>query len=58
MYTNGVRVMGCKGLRQQLPNFFERDPNMSLVNTSRPKPLKAYEKIMIVWMMFGSKLLS
>jgi len=27
-----------------LPNFFERDPNLSFVNTWRPKPQTIYEK--------------
>jgi len=35
-------------------NIFERDPNLSLVNTSQPMPRKTYQK-MIVWMICGSK---
>jgi len=35
---------------QWFPNFFERDSNLSLVNTSCPKPEKR-------WMIFGRKLL-
>ena len=31
-------------LRQWFPNFFEGDPNLSLVNSLRPKPQTAYEK--------------
>jgi len=27
-----------------LPNFFERDPNLSLMNIWRPKPQPTYEK--------------
>jgi len=38
--------------------FLERDPNLRLVNTSRFKFQTTYEKIMIVCMIFGSKLLS
>jgi len=41
-----------------VPNIFERYPNVILVNTSRFQPQTTYEKIMIVWMIFGSKLLS
>jgi len=29
---------------QRLPDNFERDPNLGLVNISRPKPQTAYEK--------------
>ena len=47
-----------KWLDQRFPTFFERDPNLSLVNTSRFKPQTTYEKIMIVWMIFYSKLLN
>ena len=32
-------------LRQWFPNFFECDPNMSLVNTSRPKPATAKKNV-------------
>jgi len=31
-------------LDQRFPNFFEPVPNLSLVNTSRPKPQTTYEK--------------
>jgi len=47
----GVSYAGSSAV---FPNFFERDPNLNLINTSRPKPQTAYEKIMIVWMIFGS----
>ena len=33
-----------KKLSHLVPKFFERDPNLSLVNTSRPKPQTTYEK--------------
>ena len=37
---------------------FLRMTQISLANTSWPKPQTTYEKILIVWMIFGSKLLS
>jgi len=46
---------------QRFQNCFERDWNLSLVNILRPKPQTAYvnmTKILIVWMIFGSRLLS
>jgi len=39
-------------------NIFEHDPDLSLLNTWWPKPQTTYEKIMMVWMIFDSKLLS
>jgi len=33
---------------QRFLDFFERDPNLSLVNSSRFKPQTTYENIMIV----------
>jgi len=48
-------------ISQRFPNFVERNSNLSLVNISRPKPQTAYvkmKKTMIVWMIFGSDLLS
>jgi len=44
-------------LDQKIQKFFERHPYLSLT-TSRPKPQKTYEKITIVWINFGNKLLS
>ena len=37
-----LRFSGRGGLSQRFPNFSERDPNLSLVNISRPKPQTAY----------------
>ena len=48
-------------IKQRFHNFFERDWNLSLVNILRPKPQTAYvniTKILIVWMIFGNRLLS
>jgi len=45
-------------LVQRLPNVFERDPNLSLLNVLRYKRQTAYvhmKKVMVVWMVFGSK---
>jgi len=42
------------------PNIFEGDPNLSLVNLLWPKPQTVcvhISKVIIVWMMFDSKLL-
>jgi len=36
--------------------FFERDSNPSL-NTLQSKPQTTHEKIMILWIIFGRKLL-
>jgi len=44
-------------LNQRIPNLFESHPYLSF-KTSRPKPLETYEKLTIVWMIFGNKLLS
>jgi len=38
-------------LTQRFMKFFERDPNLSLANTSRPQRMK---KILIVWTIFGT----
>jgi len=46
-----------KALSQQSPNFFERSPNLNLLNASRPMPQATYD-IISVWMIFSSKLLS
>jgi len=57
--TNLVKhraALAC-ALKQRPSNFFERNPNLSLANASRPKQQMAYEKIS-VWVNFGSKLLS
>jgi len=43
-------------LDQRFSNFFERDPNLNLLNASRPMPQTTYEKTIIVWMNFSSKL--
>jgi len=40
-------------LDQRLANYFECDPNLSLVSTSRPKPQTTYEEKKD-WMIFGS----
>jgi len=43
-------------LVQRFPNVFERNPNLSLVNISRPKPQLAYadmKKIMVVCMILA-----
>jgi len=48
-------------LDQRFPYFSERDPNLSLVNISRPKPQTAYlnmKNALIAWMIFGRKFLS
>jgi len=42
---------------QRFANSVKRDPNLSLVSTSQPKPQTAYETLMIVYMIFGSDLL-
>jgi len=46
--------------RQRFPNLFEHDPNLSVVNTSRPKPQTAYEKnndcMDEFWQQIGSSL--
>ena len=52
-----LQPLTLEWLDQQLPNFFERGPNLSLVNTSRPMPQTTYEKASVVWMFFCSKLL-
>jgi len=39
--------------RLAVSKLFEREQN-----TSRFKPQKTYEKILIMWMIFGSKFLS
>jgi len=46
--------------RAAVPTFFERGPNLNLVNIWRPKPQTAYEKNndCIVRIIFGNKLLS
>ena len=43
----------CVAQGQRFPNFSKRDPNLSLVNSSLPKPQIAFEKIMIVWMVLA-----
>jgi len=46
-FKNGLQPLTLEWLDQWFPNFFERDPNLNLVNTSRPKPQRM-KKIMIV----------
>jgi len=48
-------------INKRFQNFFNRDWNLSLVNILRPKSQTAYvnrTKTLIVWMIFGSRLLS
>jgi len=42
-----LQPLTLKWLEQQFPNFFERSPNLSLMNT----PQTTYEKIMIVGLL-------
>ena len=49
----GFDGLTIEWLDQRLPYFFERSPNLGLVNTRRPKTQTTYEKKTIVWMISG-----
>jgi len=43
-FLKRFQPLTLKWLDPRFPNVFERDPNLSLVNTSRPKPQTTYER--------------
>jgi len=44
MYLKKTSIVNARMARLAVPKLFERDPNLSLVNTTRFKPQIAYKK--------------